>query len=668
MKINKDLIDKIFNNDPKKRIKIKNKKDIIKLSEYNEIIPMYDIYSEKIYPISKENIYYRLIYCHYRFINDEVKAWITNQKKKNKEKHIYNLEIISSYDLDVLIKTSYETLYKFSPELGLSISICKRNSFNKYFKYLNPYYTKIELLKLGMNMGVIKDKNSIDINNPKTHYQICKNISKNDISAEEIETHNKFIIDNNLITIISNFSFLGSYYMNIFLRDNENNSNNIMIDSINKLGKLMLNTPPLKNDYYLYRFIWDDYFLKDIGKGEIFLDKGFISTTRDPFYSPGIKSNFGLILLKIKIPAKKNVGLLVENFSLFPKEEEYLFPPYSRFKLLSRNDKFKYYHVNQDFENIITKKYEFEYVDNKFKEFSLETESVYRELSNDSFSGNNKIEIIKNFIKSYKSTDNTINIKFKDRNFKIFYNWFNGNDSYSKFYYNKNSNGMNFIVYDEYYFPYINIEFGDEMVINYLDQHFYRNQKRRLDIIDLQLIFKLAYIFSYGNAKLYLESSNFLEFKKDQDKESDIYLYTHLYNRSLYRYLKVGEKFYSDFKEFNDYIKFEYGYWKLNKLKTTTVPNEIYETYKTIIKSKENLKNLIIIIIENYFYNYSKLLEQIKKYSDFDILDNLYLKLDILSFYENDSRLRNNLSYDSNNMESDMNFRLTFGQNVRRVI
>ena len=159
--------------------------------------------------------------------------------------------------------------------------------------------------------------------------------------------------------------------MNIFLRDNKNNRNNIMIDSINKLGKLLLNTPPLKNDYYLYRFIWDDYFLRDIEKGDIFLDKGFISTTRDPFYSPGIKSNFGLILIKIKIPAKKNVGLLIENFSLFPKEEEFLFPPYSRFKLLSRNDNFKYYHVNQDFENLITKKYEFEYIDNKFEEFSL---------------------------------------------------------------------------------------------------------------------------------------------------------------------------------------------------------------------------------------------------------------------------------------------------------
>ena len=86
------------------------------------------------------------------------------------------------------------------------------------------------------------------------------------------------------------------------------------------------------------------------------MDKGFTSTTRDPFYSPGLKSNFGLVLIKVKIPANKNVGLLIENFSLFPKEEEFLLPPYSKFKLLSKDDNFKYYHINSDFEKLITAK------------------------------------------------------------------------------------------------------------------------------------------------------------------------------------------------------------------------------------------------------------------------------------------------------------------------
>ena len=81
MKINNELINKIYNNDPKKRMQLKNKEDKIKLSKYNEFIPMFDIYSEKIYPIRKDNIYYRLLFCHYRFINNEVKKWIENKYK-----------------------------------------------------------------------------------------------------------------------------------------------------------------------------------------------------------------------------------------------------------------------------------------------------------------------------------------------------------------------------------------------------------------------------------------------------------------------------------------------------------------------------------------------------------------------------------------------------------
>ena len=57
----------------------------------------------------------------------------------------------------------------------------------------------------------------------------------------------------------------------------------------------------IANFYFLYRFIWDDTFLKKLKTGDKFIDKGFMSTTRDPFYSPGLKSNFGLILVKINL-------------------------------------------------------------------------------------------------------------------------------------------------------------------------------------------------------------------------------------------------------------------------------------------------------------------------------------------------------------------------------
>ena len=75
---------------------------------------MYDIYSEKIYPINKINLYERLIVYHYRFINNEVKNWIENKSKKEKnfENHKKNLEIIDNYELDTLYQTSITSTYK----------------------------------------------------------------------------------------------------------------------------------------------------------------------------------------------------------------------------------------------------------------------------------------------------------------------------------------------------------------------------------------------------------------------------------------------------------------------------------------------------------------------------------------------------------------------------
>ena len=74
----------------------------------------------------------------------------------------------------------------------------------------------------------------------------------------------------------------------------------------------------LEKDYYFYRFLVDDKFIKNLKIGDYYEDKGFLSTTRDPFYSPGLSLDFGIILMKINIPKKiRGSGLFIENFSLF---------------------------------------------------------------------------------------------------------------------------------------------------------------------------------------------------------------------------------------------------------------------------------------------------------------------------------------------------------------
>jgi hypothetical protein len=386
MKINLDFINKVFNLE----INITNQKDKDKLSKYEDYIPMYDIYSQKIYPIAKKNIHHKLIEAHYRFINQEISEWLNNLYNKNindlvlSKKYKYNLEIISNYNLEILIETSYRTLYKYSPELGLSVSICKRNSFNPYIQHLKPYYTKLELIKLGQNMNIIKkDIDPESLIDQDTHYSICKQVSNNDISFEDIRLHHEHILKFKIESWICFYSFTGSFLFNQYLRNLSVKSQRNIISnneslSLNyyqglyKIVKCIEQSPELSNDYDIYRFIWDDSFISNLNEGDIFIDRGFMSTTRDPFYSPGINGTFGLILLKIKIPKnKKGLGIFIENFSLFPKEEEFLIPPYSKIKLISKNNNFKYYHINPQFEKLINRKYEFELIDVNYSKFKI---------------------------------------------------------------------------------------------------------------------------------------------------------------------------------------------------------------------------------------------------------------------------------------------------------
>ena len=379
MKINADIIKKIFNLE----IKFKKSKDKIALSKYEEQVPMYDIYSQRVYPINKQNIHYRLIESHYRFIDKEIYQWLKNLYDKYADDEIkgprfkYNLDVIDNYQIDILIETCYKTLYKYSPLLGLQVSICKRNSFHPFVQHLKPYYTKLELIKLGQNMDIIKT--NIDpeyLIDQKFHYNICKKVSKNDVSFDLIQKHHQYIINNNGIGWVCFYSFVGSFLFNKYLRNSKMIAPNYY-QGLYKLVQLMENSPPLENDYLIYRFIWDDSFISGLKEGDTFVDKGFISTTRDPFYSPGLNGNFGLILLKIKIPKnKKGVGLFIENFSLFPKEEEFLLPPLTKLKLKSKNDNFKYYHTNPEFEKLINRKYEFELVSADYKGFYLEHKKV----------------------------------------------------------------------------------------------------------------------------------------------------------------------------------------------------------------------------------------------------------------------------------------------------
>jgi hypothetical protein len=658
MKINENFIKNIFNY----KIKLKNNADKKKLSLYFDIIPMYDIYTQKIYPIKKEDIYVYLTESHYRFINNEVKNWIiqnyekyskklTILKGEEKEKMSKSIErlkkmiqIIDNYDIDVLIDTSYKVLYKYS-SIGLTISICKRESFNPFINYLKPYYTKTELVKLGQNMGLIKNIKPEDLIDEVKHYEICKNISHNDFSFDIIKDNTINIIKNKSQSDICFYSFIGSTLLNRFLRNQDIYTiNSFFYNRLCNIINTIKTSPMLDKEYQLYRFISDDSFLQNLKIGDTFSDPGFVSTTRDPFYSPGLNGIFGLILLKINL--KKNTkgsGLLIEHLSLFPKEEEYLLPPNTKLKLISKDNNFKYYHTKSNFEKLINKKYEFNLIDNNYDWFMdikpideeiPEFENLYS--SSPYLLPRYRLELLQNF-KDMTNKDNQI--YFNGMLFTLLF--FDSTSSYSKFYHNKVQKGLSLIHFDERGYPLIFIEMGHELVVNFITQYYFYDTKDDINEKNLIILLtKLGKIFNYKKALIYHSYSNYIEFKNNYYTTEEPFLYINHFNKTLYKYLK------------NDKKPFEFEPFYNSCLKDIE-----------IIINKYSIKKKVLDAIETDFNEYNNLINlyEINKLN-YGIF-NIYEKL--ISLGEIDTML--DLDYDDEYKKDDI-LQLIYRQPIRRGV
>ncbi|CAF0989314.1 unnamed protein product [Didymodactylos carnosus] len=69
--------------------------------------------------------------------------------------------------------------------------------------------------------------------------------------------------------------------------------------------------------------------------GKIFRFPGFTSTTTDR----SVAESFGDILFKIRVPADISQARNIADISCFPSEDEWLFVPYSRFKVISSENR-----------------------------------------------------------------------------------------------------------------------------------------------------------------------------------------------------------------------------------------------------------------------------------------------------------------------------------------
>lgn len=332
---------------------IENIKDYISNLEYK--IPLFDIYTNNIYLINRENIFKRVNYNFYRFPTiflikeleseyNKLKKVTTNDviEKRKIRKYELMIDFIKNFNLKILEDTYYRMIYKYSEELGKNIIFCKRPSFNKYIHNTTPYYTSTEIINMALNMGI-----DVKIDKNLNLEDLCVKVKENDVNYKVISSHQKYIIDSDMLGVCQYYTVQGSFYINSYLRNQINYiEKNIFLDNvILPMWNLCNNAPEFDKDYIFYRFIKNDEHLSHLKIGDIYQDDGFMSTTRDPFYKSE-EYQFGFILMKIKIPKnKKGVALCIETVSHFSKEQEILFSPKSKLKLISQDNNTVYYHT-----------------------------------------------------------------------------------------------------------------------------------------------------------------------------------------------------------------------------------------------------------------------------------------------------------------------------------
>lgn len=513
-----------------------------KLSINEDVMPLYDVFTSNIYLIQKRNVYTRVVHDNYRFpdklILDEIKLVQEERLKKIKlkpelindkvfmrkiDKIVLMLEFMNCFDNNKLFDTYINIFYRYAPELANGTYTCLRKSFMPHKNHLKPYYTRDEVIKLGMNIGIVVIPKNINYNDFKDtlsiekYQELCTDIQKNDISASILVEHQNYIIKNNMVGIIQYYTLQGSYFMNQYMRGFTKYSykNEYLENIIKYMWDSVINAPAFDKDYILYRFVDTDNHLKHLNIGDIYIEKGFTSTTRDPFYRTDLYK-FGFILIKIRIPKNiVGVGLCLETLSHFPSEEEIILAPLCNLKLISKDIQCEYYNPDEEFVSNVKTRYEFVWIKNsnqvfpKRENFKQETNLIdFLELkTNRSISLKDKIN---NFFNTLCDPMNRIKCKIGDNTFYAVAEYYDSSDVYKQMYALKLTDGFSlYSIYDGYIL--FMIEIGEEngyeqMHVNYFTKY---SQLRRNDIMGddnfVKFIASMAHYFNISNVILYAD-------------------------------------------------------------------------------------------------------------------------------------------------------------------
>jgi hypothetical protein len=530
-------------------------------------------------------------------------------KNNNTKKDLDNIKFLDNYDLEILRKTYIKVLQYFFEKYEENITTCPKPSFISYLLTTTPYYTKSELINLGLNKKLIREENEYNINDIK----LCQIVSENDIEKNTLIAHQLYIQKHRYL--IKNFSFLSSSKYNKYLRLG-NKKDFELEKNIKSIQNLIINAPPFDKSYYIYRFISDDIFLQNLKIGDIFIDKGFLSTTRNPFYD-GYNNVFGYILIKIKIPKGiKGVGICVETYSVFPNEQEIILSLGSKLKLINKDDNFKYYHTDIIFQELIKKKYEFEWigVENLKIEYPLPQQKIPIIKWNwdiNFLEEENILDRIITFTKKYTFQNKTI-LNYKNKNYLLYCEKYNSIGAYKDFFNIINENGYYIYIQNEIESGITGsydlfFEINNEGSVNFISKYIDNDKDNNLDDdLLLELIGIISVIFKIQKVLIH---PYYKSFKKINNKK-DIYGENIYICEDLLKYLTNGNKRFA--KHINKGIENRLYYFQLDKLKEKKVEdfvslNDNNNLYY-ICKNNKQIKNLLDL----YLYLVAEHYEEIK--------------------------------------------------------
>ena len=654
------------------------------ISKIDNYIPLYDIFSKNIYLVKPEDVYDKITNLYYRPLTAELYDYlksIKTQDKSLKEKLEKNLKFMDNFNLKILEETYIKTFYYQSNKIGKNFTLCIKPSFLPFIN-INPYYNRDELINMGLNLKVIKeddtfyDKKKLNI--------LCEKVSDLEIDSDTLLNHYLFIQENNIKYFIKYYSFMGSSHTNYYLR-NVCTKDPLIETNIKNLYDIIAKSPSFNKNYYVYRLIGNDDFLKNIRIGGYFEDKGFMSTSRNPFYNPNT-NEFGQILVKIKLPKNmEGVGLCIENYSLFPEEYEILLNP-CKLKLIKKDtESFVYYHIDKKAQRSITTKYEFEYVaplklnlNNLTKNYDSEIDIPFIDIFNTTINGKNIDDKLENFndMLSQINTSRRFYTEINEKKIIINVNKMNDKRIYEKYFFLQKKIYNDDDIIQELYLTYqdektgeilLMIEIKDIISVNYL-QKFTGCNKEFNDEELLQLISGIAKMFEiysviiHPNFKPFSTVINITpsEYKFVINNETDYHSIKRLsndivlFNNDLMNYILMKKERFNSIA-----IKMNYKRYLLDKLKLIQIKDvftkENYEIY-TLIKNESTLKNLndlLIFFYKNYFYLLDKVIYFINLHFDNNLIINkLYYEFDISKYLFEKGILNYTINNDTNLIEN----------------